>query len=117
MKQIHNVSKFCSELKDFERESECNFLASNCVGLSWYLYLGEVFIYLHTHIDGGYLSKNPFFTFLIWIGASPPSPTLIPAIGEASLLIANLVLSSSVNTHEVFMPISLHFWNRDECDF
>ena len=114
MKQIHNVSKFCSELKDFERESECNFLASNCVGLSWYLYLGEVFIYLYTHIDGGegvvgYLSKITFFTFLIWIGASPPSPTLIPAIGDASLLIANLVLSSSVNTHEVFMPISLHF--------
>ena len=114
MKQIHNVSKFCSELKDFERESECNFLASNCVGLSWYLYLGEVFIYLHTHIDGGGVlgvicQKITFFTFLIWMGASPPSPTLIPAIGEASLLIANLVLSSSVNTHEVFMPISLHF--------
>ena len=114
MKQIHNVSKFCSELKDFERESECNFLASNCVGLSWYLYLGEVFIYLHTRIDGSgvvgeLFVKNNCFTFLIWIGASPPSPTLIPAIGEASLLIANLVLSSSVNTHEVFMPISLHF--------
>ena len=114
MKQIQNVSKFCSGLKDFERESECNFLVSNFVGLSWCLYLGAVFIYLHTHIDGGgvvggYLSKNHFFTFLIWIGASPPSPTLIPAIGDASLLIANFVLSSSVNTHEVFMPISLHF--------
>ena len=112
MKQIQNVSQFCSELKDFEREYECNFLASNSVGLSWYLYLGEVFIYLHTHMDGGgwlFVKKITFFTFLIWIGASPPSPTLIPAIGDASLLIANLVLSSSVNTHEVFMPISLHF--------
>ena len=66
MKQIHNVSKFCSELKDFERESECNFLASNCVGLSWYLYLGEVFIYLHTHIDGcwGLFVKKSLFYLL-----------------------------------------------------
>ena len=66
MKQIQNVSQFCSELKDFERESECNFLASNCVGFSWYLYLGKVFIYLHTHIDGGggLFVKNHFFYLL-----------------------------------------------------
>ena len=53
------------------------------------------------------------FTFLIWMGANPPSPTLIPAIGEDSLLICNFVLSSSVSTQDVFMPISLHFCNSN----
>ena len=51
------------------------------------------------------------FTFLIWIGANPPSPMLIPAMGEDSLLICNFVLSSSVSTQDVFIPISLHFCN------